>query len=199
MPHVTEGSEALSKNQKVIRRKFSLMMNQKYHGWHVLYVKSRHEKKVLDALIKLSLETFLPLIKTKKKWSDRTKIVELPLIPSYIFVNLTSPQDFHKALSADGACAYIRFGNSFAKVSEKEIVKMKLLVGAEDVMNIEVGSQLPKVGEFRKIEFGSLSGLECEILKVDNVNKIVVRIEQLQQNITAILPSYYFESEAVTL
>ncbi|PTX61362.1 transcription antitermination protein nusG [Kordia periserrulae] len=175
------------------------MMNQKYHGWHVLYVKSRHEKKVLDALIKLSLETFLPLIKTKKKWSDRTKIVELPLIPSYIFVNLTSPQDFHKALSADGACAYIRFGNSFAKVSEKEIVKMKLLVGAEDVMNIEVGSQLPKVGEFRKIEFGSLSGLECEILKVDNVNKIVVRIEQLQQNITAILPSYYFESEAVTL
>jgi hypothetical protein len=66
-------------------------------------------------------------------------------------------------------------------------------------MNIEVGSQVPKVGELREIEFGALRGLQCEILEVNNVNKIVVRIEQLQQNITAILPSYYFESEAVAV
>jgi transcription antitermination factor NusG len=198
-PHVTEGSEALSKIKLNNQKKISLMMNQKYLGWHVLYVKSRHEKKVLEALKKLSLEAFLPLVKTKKKWSDRTKIVELPLIPSYVFVNSKSPKDFHRALSADGACAYIRFGSSFAKVSEKEIVQLKLLAGSEDAMNIEVGSQVPKVGELREIEFGALRGLQCEILEVNNVNKIVVRIEQLQQNITAILPSYYFESEAVAV
>ncbi|PTX63146.1 transcription antitermination factor NusG [Kordia periserrulae] len=173
-------------------------MDCKYSGWHVLYVKSRHEKKVLDALTRLSLEAFLPLVKTKKKWSDRIKIVQLPLIPSYIFVNLKSPQDFHKALSANGACAYIRFGSSYAKVPEREINKIKLLVGSEDVMNLEVDDRVPRVGEFRKIEFGSLSGLRCEVLKVNNINKIVVRIEQLKQNITAILPSYYFEKEPVS-
>lgn len=174
-------------------------MKSKYSGWHVLYVKSRHEKKVFETLTKLSLESFLPLVKTKKKWSDRVKIVQLPLIPSYIFVNLKSPQDFYEALSANGVCAYVRFGSSFAKISEKEINKMKLLVGANDVMNIEIDSQLPKVGEFRKIEFGSLSGLDCEILKVDNINKIIVRIEQLRQNITAILPSYYFENKVPSI
>ncbi|WP_420574982.1 UpxY family transcription antiterminator [Kordia sp.] len=174
-------------------------MNHLYNGWHVLYVRSRHEKKVYEALLDLSLDVFLPLMKTKKKWSDRIKIVYQPLFPSYVFVNLNSPSDYNKALSVSGACAYIKFGRDFAKVSEDEINKIKLLVGSEDINNLVTDANIPKVGEIKKIEFGSLSGLECEILKADNINKIIVRIESLQQNITAVIPSYYFENKSVTI
>ena len=57
-------------------------------GWYVLYVKSRHERKVDDLLKENQLESFLPLVKTVRKWSDRNKIIQMPLFPSYVFVKI---------------------------------------------------------------------------------------------------------------
>ena len=162
-------------------------------GWHVLYVKSRWEKKVHESLLEILLEPFLPQVKTVSQWKDRKKTVLKPLFPSYVFVNINSALEFQKALSVNGACNYIRFGSEYARVTEKEISHIKLLIGDNDATNIEMNTQLPKVGEVKKITFGPLSGLECEVLKIGNVNKIIVQIDSLNQNITAIVPSYYFE------
>lgn len=168
-------------------------MKHLYNGWHVLYVKSRHEKKVYDKLIELSLDAFLPLVKTVKKWSDRKKVVLQPLFPSYVFVNLTSSLDFHKALSVSGACAYIQFGKEYAKVTDQEISKVKFLVEEDRITNIETNTPLPEIGEIKKISHGPLEGLKCEVLRVNNENKIIVRIDSLQQNIIATIPCSYLE------
>lgn len=170
---------------------------EKQSCWHVLYVRSRHEKKVCNLLNEHSIEAFLPEVKTIKKWSDRKKVVMKPLFPSYVFVNIKSPLEFHNALSMYGACAYIRFGKEYAKVPGSIINKIKLLVEVEGVTEIETNEQLPKIGDIKKITFGSLSGLECEILKVDNANKIIVRIDSLRQNITAIIPSYLLSEQTL--
>lgn len=161
------------------------------NGWHVIYVKSRWEKRVYESLKEISLEPFLPLTKTLRQWSDRKKVIFRPLIPSYVFVNLNSPKEFHKALSVDGACSFIRFGKEYAKVTDKEINNMKFLVEDQNIIDLETNHQAPKVGEVRKINYGSLQGLECEVLKVNNTNKIVVRIDSLQQNIIATVPANY--------
>ncbi|MBC8757698.1 UpxY family transcription antiterminator [Kordia sp. YSTF-M3] len=163
-------------------------------GWHVLYVKSRWEKKVYESLKEISLESFLPQIKTVRQWSDRKKLVLMPLFPSYVFVNINTSLEFHKATSVYGACAFIRFGKDYAVVPEKEINQIKLLVGDSNIMDIEVDAQKLKVGEKKKIMYAPLNGMECEILNINNINKIVVRIESLQQCITAVVPPYYFES-----
>lgn len=57
-------------------------------AWYVLYTKSRQEKKVADALEAIGIEAFCPLVTVVKQWSDRKKKVQLPLINSYIFVNI---------------------------------------------------------------------------------------------------------------
>jgi transcription antitermination factor NusG len=162
-------------------------------GWHVLYVKSRWEKKVHESLEEISLESFLPQIKTIKQWSDRKKTILKPLFPSYIFVNINSSLEFYKALSVNGACAYIRFGKEYARVTEKEVNQIKLLVGAKEITDIVVDAQLPKVGEIKKIAYGPLSGLECEVLKVGNVNKIIVQINSLQQNLIVSFSNSYLQ------
>ena len=163
-------------------------------GWHVLYVKSRWEKKVYESLKEISLEVFLPQTKVIRQWSDRKKTILKPLFPSYVFVSINSSLEFHKALSVSGACAYISFGNEYARVPEKEIIQIKLLIGDKDITDIEMNTQPPKVGEIKMITYGPLSGLECEVLKVGNVNKIIVRIDSLRQNIEATIPVCSFES-----
>lgn len=180
---------AMPKNQHNIMEKQSC--------WYVLYVRSRHEKKVCNLLNEQSIEAFLPEVKTVRKWSDRKKTVMKPLFPSYVFVNIKSSLEFHNALSTYGACAYIRFGKEYAKVPGHTIDKIKLLVKADGISEIETNVQLPKVGDVKKITVGSLSGLECEILKVDNAKKIIVRIDSLRQNITATIPSYFLSRQTL--
>ncbi|GAA3624985.1 UpxY family transcription antiterminator [Flavivirga jejuensis] len=163
-------------------------------GWHVLYVKSRWEKKVYESLKEISLEVFLPQTKIIRQWSDRKKTILKPLFPSYVFVKINSSLEFYKALSINGACAYISFGNDYARVTEKEITQIKFLIGDKDITDIRMNIELPKVGEIKKIIYGPLSGLECEVIKTGNVKKIIVRIESLQQNIVAMIPLHFFES-----
>lgn len=163
------------------------MMKQGY-GWHVLYVKSRWEQKVFDSLQEISIRSFLPKVKSIKQWSDRKKTVIKPLIPSYVFVYIDSSFEFHKALSVNGACFFLSFGNDYAIVTEKEINQIKLLIGAENVTDIEMNSPCLTVGETKKISYGPLKGMECEILKTGNINKIIVKINSLRQNIMATIP-----------
>ena len=161
-------------------------------GWYVLYVKSCYERKVRDFLENLSIESFLPQIPVVRQWSDRKKTILKPLFSSYVFVNINSSLELHKALSVNGACAYIRFGKEYARVTEKEINQIKLLIGDKNVSEIETNVDLPKAGEVKKITYGPLNGLDCEIIKADNHNKIIVRIDSLQQNIVATVPVYSF-------
>lgn len=166
-------------------------------GWYALYVKSRWEKKVYESLKDISLESFLPQIKTIRQWSDRKKTILKPLFPSYVFVNINSSLEFHKALSVNGACEYIRFGKEYARVTEKEINQIKLLIGDKNISDIETNVELPKIGEVKKITYGPLNGLDCEIIKADNHNKIIVRIDSLQQNIMATIPSYVLSKASI--
>jgi transcription antitermination factor NusG len=162
-------------------------------GWHVLYVRSHSEMKVNERLNKISLDSFVPRFKTIRQWSDRKKTIFKPLFPSYVFVNIHTPLEFHKSLTINGAGSFIKFGNTYARVKEEEINKIKLLVGAEDISNIETNIETPKVGETRRITYGSLNGLECEVLKTGKTNKIIVRIDSLRQNITATIPLRFTE------
>ncbi len=56
--------------------------------WYVLYTQPRQEKKVAEGLQKIGVESFCPLVTVMKQWSDRKKKVQLPLINSYVFVNI---------------------------------------------------------------------------------------------------------------
>lgn len=172
-------------------------MVNNYNGWYVLYVKSLHEKKIYNLLLEENIDAFLPLVEVVKQWSDRKKKLLKPLFPSYIFVNIHSSLEFYKVLDLYGVYKYIRFGSEYAKVPIEEINKVKLLVGNKEVSNLETNVKLPRIGEIKKINLGPLNGMECEVMKVNNARKIIVRINSLQQNIMATVPSYYFEDALV--
>jgi transcription antitermination factor NusG len=56
--------------------------------WYVLYTKPRQEKKVAHSLNAIGIEAYCPMVTVVKQWSDRKKKVQLPLINSYVFVNI---------------------------------------------------------------------------------------------------------------
>src|ERR1017187_6919584 len=104
-------------------------------NWYAVYTKPRSEKKLAMRLNEKSIEAYVPLRKTLKQWSDRKKMVEEPMISSYVFVNV-SKENYFEVLNTPGAVRFIWFSGKPAIIPEKQIRNLKLLTGT----NIEVES-----------------------------------------------------------
>ena len=59
------------------------------YKWYPVYTHPRAEKKAHQALSNKGIETYLPLRRQLKQWSDRKKWVDEPFIKSYLFVHIS--------------------------------------------------------------------------------------------------------------
>jgi transcriptional antiterminator NusG len=92
--------------------------------WFVFYTKSRQEKKVDELLKKNGFESFLPLQKVMKQWSDRKKKVDVPLFNSYIFV-ATEESAIQDIAKIPGVAWNIRFNGKPAVLHATELATIR--------------------------------------------------------------------------
>lgn len=57
------------------------------YNWYAIYTRANSEEKVFEQLQRSGYKTFLPLVSTVRKWSDRKKKILTPLISSYVYKN----------------------------------------------------------------------------------------------------------------
>ena len=147
--------------------------------WFVIYTKSRNEKKVAELLQKNGVEVFCPLVKLKKNWSDRKKIVETPLFKSYVFVNL-SEKDRNVVFNVPGVIRYLFWLKKPAIARDSEIENLKnILHETMDSFTIENY----QIGDTIKISEGVFKGLDGVIEK-QSKNKLHVILENVGIKIT---------------
>ena len=147
--------------------------------WFVIYTKSRNEKKIAELLQKNGVESFCPLVKLKKNWSDRKKIVETPLFNSYVFVNV-SEKDRNVVFNVPGVIRYLFWLKKPAIVKDSEIESLKtILHETMDSFTIENY----QIGEMIKISEGAFKGLDGVIEK-QSKNKLHVILENVGIKIT---------------
>ncbi len=147
--------------------------------WFVIYTKSRNEKKVAELLQKNGVEAFCPLVKLKKNWSDRTKIVETLLFNSYVFVNL-SEKDRNVVFNVPGVIRYVFWLKKPAVARDSEIESLKsVLHETMDSFTIENY----QIGDTVKISEGVFKGLDG-IIEKQSKNKLHVILENVGIKIT---------------
>src|SRR5712691_7618332 len=56
--------------------------------WYAAYTSANHEKRVAQQLGQRSVEHFLAVYESVRRWKDRRKKLELPLFPGYVFVRM---------------------------------------------------------------------------------------------------------------
>ena len=153
--------------------------------WYALYTKSRNEKKVCERLVSDGYECFLPLQKTVRQWSDRKKVVEVPLINSYVFVRMVLSQRF-AVLQDPGAVCFINFEKLPAPVADKDIAYLKRIM--EEGFAVEVVDAPLAPGEKVKVISGQLTGLEGELVDHKGGQRVVVRIENIPFSLVVTVP-----------
>jgi transcription antitermination factor NusG len=88
--------------------------------WYAVYTKPRWEKKVDALMAEQGLESYCPLNRIRKKWSDRMKWVDEPLFKSYVFVRVF-PEDQTKVRMVDGVLNYVYWLGKPAVIKDAEI------------------------------------------------------------------------------
>ena len=146
--------------------------------WYALRVRAQHERVVSNMLHLKGYEEFVPSYRTKKRWSDRLKELELPLFPGYVFCRFDVTKRL-PILLTPGVVQVIGIGKTPIPIPEREI----------DALKSVVSSQLP-VGPYAflhidqkiRVTTGALEGLEG-ILLVKKPFRLVVSITMLQRSV----------------
>ncbi len=156
-------------------------------SWHAIYVSSRTEKKVAEILVSKKIESYVPLVKTMRQWSDRKKMVELPLLNGYVFVNI-NPSQTDTVLQTRGVVSFVKSEGKIALVRDIEIDRLKQLVSLGYQLEAGGIKKEYKEGERVKISSGVLKGIEGYVVDGSEQKQIEVLLESIGQCIRVKLP-----------
>jgi transcriptional antiterminator RfaH len=142
--------------------------------WFILYTKPQFEIKVAKALKAMGIHAYCPVYTTVKQYSDRKKLVEKPLLKSYVLVKLAD-KDRNRVFVIPGIVRYLFWLGKPAIVRTEEIDMMQqTLNGIYKSISI---SQLKK-GTAYTIDQGPFRGQKGKVVDLFK-NKIKLELPSL--------------------
>src|SRR5579883_1648749 len=148
-------------------------------SWYALHVKANFERVAATILEGKNLEVYLPTYRRRKRWSDRTKEIECPLFPGYVFcrfdVNSRLP-----ILTTSGVISIVGNGRAPAAIAEEEISAIQKVTKSGLAA---MPWPFLRVGQHVVVRKGPLEGMEGILLSLPNRYRIVISITLLQRSI----------------
>jgi transcription antitermination factor NusG len=138
------------------------MVNDSFN-WYVLYTKPRWEKKVNSVLSKRKIESYCPLNRVLRQWSDRKKIVFEPLFKSYVFVRIQQSQLAAVRLTG-GVINFVYWLGKPAVVRHFEIDEIKRFM--DDHMNVQLERIEVELNDKVMVNSGPLMHREGNVIEL---------------------------------
>ena len=153
--------------------------------WYALRVKPRCENLADVHLQSKGYETFLPTYSVKTKWSDRIKTTRTPLFPGYMFcrfeINARLP-----ILITPGVQFVVGAGRTPLAVDEEEIAAVRQIAISGQTMQ---PWPYLKAGDPVEIDRGPLEGLRGVLVRIQDVDRLVVSVSLLMRSVAVELDS----------
>jgi len=192
---VTESSGALSLNyvQPIADELNTASAGRELEAlaWFAVQTRPRHEKKVSAELQEKGVSAFLPLISSKRQWSDRSRVVELPLFPQYVFVRIA--QTLHTRVSVlrtNGVTNFVGTRGIGVAIPDEQIERVQTVVTrgipATPHAFLNVGKRI-------RIRGGALDGLQGILTAVNGDQTLVVSVELIQRSIAIRIAGFSVE------
>ena len=158
--------------------------------WIVVRSKPRSEKVAYKEMINKNIEAYLPLLKERRKWSDRKKWVEFPLFSSYLFARIDI-KDSIFVLQTQGVNTIIKFGEKIAIVQDDVIKAMRLA--------IEGGYQLEPTeyfveGSLVEVIAGPMKGVSGIVARLKGQSRLIIKIDAIQQALSIQIESKFIKN-----
>jgi transcription antitermination factor NusG len=147
--------------------------------WFAAYTSANHEKRVAEQLGLRSVEHFLPVYHSVRRWKDRRIKLELPLFPGYVFVRLVL-RDRLQVLQVPGVARLVGFNGTPTPLPQGEIEALR--TSLSNGVRAEPHPYL-KVGRRVRVRTGSLTGLEGVLLRKKNSTRFVISLDLIMRSV----------------
>lgn len=161
------------------------------HNWYALLTRARHEKVVAQRLRESGITSFLPVVSELRKWSDRKKLVELPLFSCYVFAKLRPTNEGRlKALRIDGVYSLVGTRGEGTAIPDEQMDAIRRI--AEERVVWQAHPFL-KIGQRVRIRSGALDGLEGILVSRSGESALVVSVDAIQRSLSVRIDGYAVE------
>jgi transcriptional antiterminator NusG len=149
-------------------------------GWFAIQVAPRSEHRVVQHLEYKGYETFLPTYRSKRSWKDRTKFLELPLFPGYVFCRAL-PESTGMVLTIPGAVKFVGIAGNPSVIPDHEIEAIQRigLSGTPTVPHPYMCA-----GQRVRIAAGALAGIVGVLSRIKNNLRLIVTVELIMRSIS---------------
>ena len=162
--------------------------NQTAKKWIAIYTKPQHEKAVKSALELKGFEVYLPVLKEEENGAIE-KMGRIHFSKCYAFVN-TSSKHSVDILKTSGVVKIIRFGNKIATIQNSIIDSLKLMIeGGYEPVPVDFFLK----GDPVRVKEGPLKGLIGQVIRIDNYNSLVFRIDAVQHSVSVKINQGFLE------
>jgi transcription antitermination factor NusG len=151
-------------------------------SWFAIYTRSNFEKRVAAELTASHLEYYLPQIQELHQWTDRKKLVEVPLFPGYVFARFADcSRSRSEILRIAGTVRILGHGGLIEPVPDSEIDGIRRLLRANVPYLIH---PFLREGALVRVKRGPLKDLEGSLVRVKNKTRLLLSLTLLSQSVS---------------
>src|SRR6266567_3326284 len=147
--------------------------------WYVAYTSANHEKRVAQQLLQRTIEHFLPLYDTMRRWKDRRVQLQMPLFPGYVFVRLAL-RDRLRVLQIPSVVRLVGFNGLPVALPDEE---MEILRSGLSQRPRAEPHPFLTLGRRVRIKSGSLQGLEGILSRRKSNLRVVLSVALIHRSI----------------
>jgi transcription antitermination factor NusG len=154
-------------------------IRNEHQPWFAILVRTGREKNSALLLENAGYECYLPASRLARRWSDRTKEIEVALFPGYLFCRM-NPNNRLPVLMTPGVIHIVGAGKIPIPVNEEEIAAIER-VGKSGLSTVPW--PYLEVGHVARIVEGPLEGLTGIVVKIKSEMKLVLSVSLLQRSV----------------
>jgi len=149
------------------------------YPWFAVRVRSRYEHAVAIHLQGRGYESFVPLYRCRRRWSDRFREIDLPLFAGYVFCQF-DPLNRLPVVSIPGVVCVVGVGRTPVPIDQTEICAIR--AAAKSGLPCQPWPFL-QIGHRVRIENGPLWGIEGIFLGFRGHQRLVLCVTLLQRSV----------------
>jgi len=160
--------------------------------WYAVHTRAKHERKVATQLSNKGITAFVPTVKERHRWSDRHKVVEVPLFLCYVFVQVCAwRQVHHQIATTPGLLHWVGVYGEPTAIPDSQIEAVRCMLANDLAV-----SPFPflKLGQRVRVRGGCLDGVEGILVGKDKNSRLVLSLDLIQQSLSVTVEGYEFES-----
>lgn len=160
--------------------------------WYAIQTRSRHERFVASQFKLQGITTFLPLVGEVRRWSDRRKLVQIPLFSGYVFVRVIASVEARvQILRTNGVVRVVGTRGQGFPIPDRQIEDLQRFL-TNNIPTMD--HPFLRIGQRVRIRGGCLDGVEGILLGRKGNRTLVVSVDAIERSLAIRLQGYNVES-----